>query len=51
MEKKVKKDINEILNKRIKRERKIERIIGIVGLIGGMILGIRILMWMVTLIN
>ena len=51
MEKKVKKDINEILDKRIKRERRIERIIGIVGLIGGMILGIRILIWMVSLIN
>jgi len=47
----MKKDINELLDKRLKRERKIERIIGIVGLIGGMILGIRILMWMVTLIN
>jgi len=47
----MKKNINELLDKRLKRERKIERIIGIVGLIGGMILGIRILMWMVTLIN
>jgi hypothetical protein len=47
----MKKNINELLDKRLKRERKIERIIGIVGMIGGMILGIRILMWMVTLIN
>ena len=51
MEKKVKKDINEILDKRIKRERRIERIVGLIGLIGGIVLGIRILMWMVTLIN
>ena len=47
----MKKNINEILNKRIKRERRIERIVGIIGLIGGIVLGIRILMWMVTLIN
>ena len=47
----MKKNINQLLDKRLKRERKIERIIGIVGMIGGMILGIRILMWMVTLIN
>jgi hypothetical protein len=51
MEKKVKKDINEILNKKIKRERRIERIVCLIGLIGGMVLGIRILIWMVTLIN
>jgi hypothetical protein len=35
----------------MKENKNIERIIGIVGLIGGMVLGIRILMWMVTLIN
>ena len=47
----MKKNINELLDKRLQRERKIERIVGLIGLIGGMILGIRILMWMVTLIN
>jgi hypothetical protein len=47
----MKKNINELLDKRLKRERKIERIVCLIGLIGGIVLGIRILMWMVTLIN
>ena len=47
----MKKNINEILDKRLKRERRIERIVCLIGLIGGMVLGIRILIWMVTLIN
>jgi hypothetical protein len=47
----MKKNINELLDKRLKRERKIERIVCLIGLIGGIVLGIRILMWMVSLIN
>jgi predicted nucleic acid-binding Zn ribbon protein len=51
MEKKVKKDINEILDKKIKRQRRIERIVCLIGLIGGIVLGIRILIGMISLIN
>jgi hypothetical protein len=47
----MKKNINQLLDKRLKRERKIERIVCLIGLIGGIVLGIRILMWMVSLIN
>jgi hypothetical protein len=49
MEKKI--NINQLLDKKLKRERRIERIVCLIGLIGGIVLGIRILMWMVTLIN
>ena len=51
MEKKTKKNINEILDKRIKRERRIERIVYLIGLTIGVILGIKILIGMVSLIN
>jgi hypothetical protein len=47
----MKRNINEILDKKIKRERRIERIVCLIGLIGGIVLGIRILIGMVTLIN
>ena len=52
MEKKItKKNINDILNKRIKRERMIQRIVGIIGLTIGIVMGIKILIWMVTMVN
>jgi len=47
----MKKNINELLDKKIKRERRIERIVCLIGLIGGIVLGIRILIGMVSLIN
>mgnify|MGYP007031636653 CR=1 FL=1 len=47
----MKKNINELLDKKIKRERTIERIVYIVGLIVGIVLGIKILIGMVSLIN
>ncbi len=47
----MKKNINELLDKKIKRERTIERIVYLIGLIGGIVLGIRILIGMVSLIN
>jgi hypothetical protein len=46
-----KKNINELLDKRIKRQRRIERIVGIIGLTIGIVLGIKILIGMVSLIN
>ena len=52
MEKKItKKNINDILNKRIKRERIIQRIVGIIGLTIGIVMGIKILIWMVRMVN
>jgi predicted nucleic acid-binding Zn ribbon protein len=48
---KMKRNINEILDKKIKRERKIERIVYLIGLIIGIVLGIKILIGMVSLIN
>ena len=48
---KMKRNINEILDKKIKRERKIERIVCLIGLIIGIVLGIKILIGMVSLIN
>jgi hypothetical protein len=47
MEIKKKKRIEDIL----KRQRRIERIVCLIGLIGGIVLGIRILIGMVSLIN
>jgi hypothetical protein len=47
MEIKKKKRIEDIL----KRERRIERIVCLIGLIGGIVLGIRILIGMISLIN
>lgn len=47
MEIKKKKRIEDI----VKRERTIQRIIGIVGLVLGIVLGIKILIGMITLIN
>jgi predicted nucleic acid-binding Zn ribbon protein len=47
----MKRNINELLDKKIKRERRIERIVYLIGLIGGIVLGIKILIGMVTLIN
>ena len=50
MEKKTKKDIKELLDKRIK-EKRIERIVYLIGLVIGVVLGIKILIGMVSLIN
>jgi hypothetical protein len=47
----MKKNINELLDKKIKRQRRIERIVCLIGLIGGIVLGIRILIGMVSMIN
>jgi hypothetical protein len=47
----MKKNINELLDKKIKRQRRIERIVCLIGLIGGIVLGIKILIGMVSLIN
>jgi hypothetical protein len=47
----MKRNINELLDKKIKRQRRIERIVCLIGLIGGIVLGIRILIGMVSLIN
>lgn len=51
MEKKTKKNINDILNKRIKRRRRIERIVGVIGFLIGVGIGIKILIGMVRYIN
>ena len=46
----MKKNINELLDKR-KKEKRIERIVYLIGLIIGIVMGIKILIGMVTLIN
>ncbi len=35
----------------MKTDKRIQRIVGVIGLIGGILIGIKILIWMVTIVN